>query len=246
MPDAGLLRRIFRNSSAILLAASLSAPALQGQSRSAAGDFLRDFASDQKRIWSAPFKMSRREAWTLALPLAAGTAALKSTDRSIVERLPGTATQRDWSRRVSLVGSMAGLAAATAGAAAYGHYAGRPAWSHLGRDGILALCSGLAVTYALKGVTWRERPDAPGSRGAFFSGGDSFPSGHAMTSFAVASAIASHRGAPRWLKIALVGTAAAISVSRVTGYRHWPSDVYFGAFSGILIGRSIASAPHLR
>lgn len=190
--------------------------------------------------------MTARQAWTLGLPLVAGAAALKPADRAIVEALPGTPAQRDWSRRISLVGSMAGLAAATAGTTAYGHYSGRPGWSHLGRDAALALCSGLAVTYALKGATWRERPDAPGSRGSFYSGGDSFPSGHAMTSFAVATAVAAHPSAPRWLKITLLGTAAAISVSRVTGYRHWPSDVYFGAFAGILIGRSVARAPHLR
>lgn len=235
-----------RNFAAVFLLAALSCPLLRAQSASAAGDFLSDFAADQKRIWSAPFRMSARQAWTLALPLVAGTVALKSSDRAVLDALPGTAAQRDWSRRVSLVGSMAGLAAATAGTTAYGHYAGRPAWSHLGRDAALAFCSSLAVTYALKGATWRERPDAPGSRGSFYSGGDSFPSGHAMTSFAVAAAVAAHPGAPRWLKIALVCTAAAISVSRVTGYRHWPSDVYFGAFSGILIGRSVARAPHLR
>ncbi len=220
-----------------------SAPA---QTPHPAADFLRDFAGDQKRIWTSPFRMSSRQAWTLAVPLVAGTVALKSVDRSMVDALPGTAAQRNWSRRVSLAGSMAGLAAATAGTAAYGHYAAKPAFSHLGRDAALALASGLAVTYAIKGATWRERPDAPGSRGSFYSGGDSFPSGHALTSFAVATAVAAHPGAPKWLRVALLSTAAAISISRATGYRHWPSDVYFGAFSGVLIGRSIAHAPHAR
>jgi membrane-associated phospholipid phosphatase len=217
-----------------------------GQSGNEAGDFLRDFAADQKRIWTAPLRMSPRQAWTLALPLAAGTVALKSADRAWVGALPGTPDQRDWSRRVSLLGSMAGLAMATAATTGYGHYAGKPAYSHIGRDAALALASGLAVTYAIKGAAWRERPDAPGSRGSFYSGGDSFPSGHALTSFAVAAAVAAHPRAPRWLKITLICTAAAISASRITGYRHWPSDVYFGAFSGILIGRSIARAPHVR
>lgn len=217
-----------------------------GQNGSAAGDFLRDFAADQKRIWTAPLKMTPRQAWTLALPLVAGTVALKSTDRAIVDQLPGTQAQHDWSRRVSLVGSMAGLAIAATTTTTYGQLADKPSYSHLGRDAALALASGLAVTYAIKGATWRERPDAPGSRGSFYSGGDSFPSGHALTSFAVATAVAAHPRAPKWLKITLLSTAAAISVSRVTGYRHWPSDVYFGAFSGILIGRGIARAPHAR
>lgn len=217
-----------------------------GQNGGPAGDFLRDFAGDQKRIWTAPVKMTPRQAWTLALPLAAGTIALKSMDRAAVDALPGTPAQRDWSRRVSLIGSMAGLAAATAAMTSYGQLADKPSYSHLGRDAALALASGLAVTYAIKGVTWRERPDAPGSRGSLYSGGDSFPSGHALTSFAVATAVAAHPHAPKWLKITLISAAAAISVSRVTGNRHWPSDVYFGAFSGILIGRSIARAPHAR
>lgn len=228
----------------VMMVAVLTSAA--GQQTSPAGDFLRDFAADQKRIWTAPLRMSPRQAWTRALPLVAGTVALKSVDRSMVDALPGTPAQRDWSRRVSLVGSMAGLAMAAATTTAYGHAAAKPAWSHLGRDAALALASGLAVTYAIKGATWRERPDAPGSRGSFYSGGDSFPSGHALTSFAVAAAVAAHPGAPKWLKIALMGTAAAISVSRTTGYRHWPSDVYFGAFTGVLIGRSIARTPHAR
>jgi membrane-associated phospholipid phosphatase len=230
----------------ILVLYAVFCPSIFGQHGSPAGDFLRDFAADQKRIWTSPFKMSQRQAWTLALPLVAGTVALKSTDRAAVDALPGTPAQRDWSRRVSLIGSMAGLTMATAATTGYGHFAGKPTYSHLGRDAALALASGLAVTYAIKGATWRERPDAPGSRGSFYSGGDAFPSGHALTSFAVATAVAAHPRAPKWLKISLISTAAAISISRVTGYRHWPSDVYFGAFSGILIGRGIARAPHAR
>lgn len=226
--------------------AMLAAMPLWAQTDDPINDLLRDFGADQKRIWTAPFRMSARQAWTLALPLVAGTVVLKSTDRAVVDGLPNTPAQRDWSRRVSLIGSMAGLAMATAATTGYGHYAGKPSYSHVGRDAALALASGLAVTYAIKGATWRERPDAPGSRGSFYSGGDSFPSGHALTSFAVAAAVAAHPQAPKWLKITLISTAAAISVSRVTGYRHWPSDVYFGAFSGILIGRGIARAPHVR
>lgn len=238
--------RWLKRVAAALTVTTVAMTAAAGQSANPAGDFLRDFAADQKRIWTAPLRMSPRQTWTLALPLVAGTVVLKSVDRSVVDSLPGSRAQRDWSRRVSLVGSMAGLTLATAAAAGYGHYARRPAYSHLGCDAALALASGLAVTYAIKGAAWRQRPDAPGSRGSFYSGGDSFPSGHALTSFAVAAAVAAHPRAPKWLKITLVSAAAAISVSRTTGYRHWPSDVYFGAFSGILIGRGVARAPHMR
>jgi len=146
-----------------------------GQQANPAGDFMRDFAADQKRIWTAPMRMSPRQAWTLALPLVAGTVALKSLDRSMVDALPGTPAQRDWSRRVSLAGSMAGLTMAAAATTAYGHAAAKPAWSHLGRDAALALASGLAVTYAIKGGDMERKAGCPRLAGLFLFRRHLFP-----------------------------------------------------------------------
>ncbi len=208
--------------------------------------FIRDYASDQRRIWLAPFHMNQRQFWTVAVPLVGGTAALVPLDVRTVNALPNTPDQIDISKKISLVGSAFGLTAGVAATTLTGHYAGKPSLTEMGRDGSLALASSLTVTYVVKSIFWRERPDAPGSRGHFWSGGDSFPSGHAMTSFAVASAIASNKRCPKWLGITLYATASAISLSRISSNRHWPSDVYFGAFSGFLIGRSIANAAHSR
>ncbi len=201
-------------------------------------DFARDLAHDQKRIWTAPFRMNQRQFWTLAVPLVGGTVALKSMDRRMAGALPNSPDQVAWSRRVSNIG----LAVTLASPAAYGVVNRKRAAQEMGRNSLLALGDALAVAYAVKLATWRERPDAPQTRGSLWSGGDSFPSSHAMTTFAVAAAVARHRSCPKWLGVTLYATAAAVSLSRISANRHYPADVYFGAFSGVLIGNMVANA----
>lgn len=224
----------------------LSLAGQQPQSGNATTRFFRDVKLDQQRIWTAPFRMTQRQFWTLAVPLVGGTVGLKSLDNRIQRELPNSQDQYRWGGRVSKIGSGYGLGLAVGATTLGGHYRGRPDVSAMGRAGAQALASSLIVTYAIKAVTRRERPDAWQSRGSFFSGGDAFPSGHAMASFAVATAVASSRRCPKWLAWTLYGTAAAISVSRVAANRHYASDIYFGAFTGVLIGNSIAWASRHR
>lgn len=84
-----------------------------------------------------------------------------------------------------------------------------------------AYVSALALEEAMKGVVKERRPDG--------SGLDSFPSGHAMESFAVAT-MESHyhpRQAPLWY-----GGAALISAARLDLNKHRLHDVLAGAFFG--------------
>jgi membrane-associated phospholipid phosphatase len=220
--------------------------AQQPPSGNAATRFFRDVTLDQKRIWTSPFHMTQRQFWTLAVPLVGGTVGLKSLDNRIQRELPNTQDQYKWGGRISRLGSGYSLGMAVGATTLGGHYAGRPDVAQMGRDGAEALVSSLIVTYAMKAVTWRERPDGLHSRGSFYSGGDSFPSGHAMASFAVATAMASNRRCPKWLAVTMYGAATAISLSRVASNRHFASDIYFGAFTGVLIGKSISLASQRR
>jgi len=72
----------------------------------------------------------------------------------------------------------------------------------------------------------------------------SFPSGHAITAFAVAVAVLA-TAAPRlnsWrsgaLLLLVLGGASAVGLSRVAVGAHWPLDVLFGAAGGWLAGLS--------
>jgi len=63
--------------------------------------------------------------------------------------------------------------------------------------------------------------------------GGSFPSGHTLLSFAVATVIA--RRHP-WLAPWAYGLAVLVGISRVSVGVHWPVDVLAGAALGTLIG----------
>lgn len=63
------------------------------------------------------------------------------------------------------------------------------------------------------------------------SGGDSFPSGHAIFFFALATAIAFYY--PRISIFFFLG-AFSISIARISAGIHWPSDIFAGAVLGIL------------
>lgn len=62
----------------------------------------------------------------------------------------------------------------------------------------------------------------------------SFPSGHTGSSFA--SAWVFFRKLPRWAGISLLVLAGLIGLSRLYLGVHYPTDVLFGALSGILCG----------
>ncbi len=199
-------------------------------------NFMRDFGADQKAIWTSPFRMNRKQLLTHALPLAVGTGALIAADRSIERELPNSPTQIRWGNRVSRVGAAYTLSAMVGIPLLAGAHDRRSTSASVGRAGALALADAMVVSTVLKYSLGRERPDTPGGNGRFFQGGNSFPSGHAMTSWAVGMAIVNNRRAPKWLKITAFAAATAISCARVAANRHWASDVFAGGMMGAMIG----------
>ncbi len=110
-----------------------------------------------------------------------------------------------------------------------------------------ALLSSGLYNLALKRVTRRTRPLA-GGRGDFFVDrpGDgqsarSFPSGHAMGAFAVATVFAEEYRDRRWVPWVAYSTAGLVGSSRMSLGRHFPSDVVVGALLGHSIGRMVWS-----
>ncbi|MFH1605323.1 MAG: YjbH domain-containing protein, partial [Pseudomonadota bacterium] len=94
----------------------------------------------------------------------------------------------------------------------------------------------LAVT-GLKYMVGRSRPGNELGNHAFesfskTSGYDSFPSGHAIISWAVATPFAEEYNAP-WL----YGLAAVTNLARVGSRQHWVSDTVAGSVLGYAIGR---------
>jgi membrane-associated phospholipid phosphatase len=116
---------------------------------------------------------------------------------------------------------------------------------HLAETGWLAgeaMFDATIVSSTLKYATNRDRPNQTDPNGEFWSdegsgypSGLSFPSGHAMAAWAFAHVVADeYRG---WrVKLAVYSLAATVSVSRVMGREHFPSDALIGSTVGYLIG----------
>jgi membrane-associated phospholipid phosphatase len=190
----------------------------------------------QKQIWLSPLRMDGRQWLHRSLPLLAGTAALIAVDRRIARGLPNSDDQVRWSNRVSHAGGLYTLAAVTALPLLTGRSGRHPAAFSVGESALHALASAATVNYALKYSLGRERPDMNVGNGPFFRAGDSFPSGHAMTTWAICTAIARHKRTPTWLKFVSYGVATTVSLSRMGARRHFASDVFAGAVLGGMIG----------
>ena len=67
----------------------------------------------------------------------------------------------------------------------------------------------------------------------------SFPSGHAMRSFALATTVAGFYPEKKWVGIVSYSLATMTSVGRVISKEHWTSDVIVGAALGYFIGRGV-------
>jgi len=107
-----------------------------------------------------------------------------------------------------------------------------------------ALIDSGIVAAALKTSTQRPRPRAGEDRGKFFHGGLSFPSGHAIAAWSLATIVASEYRYSRLIQITAYGFATAISVSRYTGRNHFLSDALVGSVIGYGIGRYVYRTRH--
>ena len=87
----------------------------------------------------------------------------------------------------------------------------------------------------------RERPDATTSPNQWRQGGDSFPSLHVSTAFAIGTVFAeSGNDEYRWIRrIIGYGVAGATGYTRINENVHWLSDTVAGAALGIATARFV-------
>jgi membrane-associated phospholipid phosphatase len=65
----------------------------------------------------------------------------------------------------------------------------------------------------------------------------SFPSGHSIAAFSIATVIARRYGNHRWVPYVAYGGAALVGLSRLTLSAHFTSDVFVGGVLGYSISR---------
>ncbi|HMF03090.1 MAG TPA: phosphatase PAP2 family protein, partial [Terriglobia bacterium] len=113
-----------------------------------------------------------------------------------------------------------------------------------GRIGIEALIDADITVNVLKLVTQRPRPENKGDNVGFFKGGDAFPSGHSIKSWALARVAAREFPEPKIIPILAYSAASAVSLARFGGRRHSASDAVAGAAMGFFIGDFVYNHHH--
>ncbi len=193
------------------------------------GRCLKDIALDQAGIWTSPLRLESRDALWL-LPFAGATAVAIHYDPRAQQELGIDKKRIDASNTISAFGST--YATIGAGSTVYliGRLTHNDHLSETGRLGTEAVVDASLIAEALKLATNRERPDEGNGTGGFWPHGtrtfsDSFPSGHAIGSWALARVIADeYPNKPT--QIGVYAFATAISVSRVTSLKHFPSRMH--------------------
>jgi membrane-associated phospholipid phosphatase len=113
-----------------------------------------------------------------------------------------------------------------------------------------ALADTYLITTAMKDVDRRLRPIAIPPNGNFadswfddnshygLSNG-SFPSGHTIAAFSVATVVARRYGKHRWVPFVAYGLAGVAGFSRITLSAHFISDVFMGGALGYSVSRFV-------
>lgn len=211
-------------------------------------EFFVNILRDQRAIWLSPFKLEKSDAKWL-VPLGVSTAILIATDsRTSAELVEhgDNPTRLDISANVSRLGEFYTTGATVAAF----YFVGRASHNARAREtgllGAEALIDAGIVSTVLKLATQRPRPFVGNGHGEFFTGGNSFPSGHAASAWTLAAIVASEYHDRPLVKWGVYGLATAVSLSRYTGRNHFLSDVLVGSAIGYGIGRFVYHQHHDR
>lgn len=208
-------------------------------SPSALTGFAKQFLEQERGLWTSPLHIAPNDMkWLVPLGISAG--ALLRTDRNISNEANEAAGLRRPSRIISQAGSATATFIAPLALMTIGRLTNNERASEAGLVGLQAVLNSALIVQMLKSATNRERPNKLTGNGGFWDGGKSFPSGHAMTSWALATAISDQYPDKKWISITGYSVAAAVSVSRVGGLNHFPSDVLIGSSLGWLIGHYVS------
>jgi membrane-associated phospholipid phosphatase len=208
-----------------------------------------NLVDDQRQIWTFPVKVAKGKHLVPTLAITAVTAGLIALDPHDTPYFRRTNDFSSFNQVFSSTTTAVGTAIVPAafyliGLKQHDAYAQKTAL-FAGES----LADAVIVSSAIKAVSRRSRPSAIPPHGDFsdtwfktgwgssFNGAASFPSGHTIAAFSVATVIARRCGNRRWVPWVAYGLAGLVGFSRVTNQAHFPSDVFIGAALGYSISR---------
>lgn len=201
---------------------------------------------DDLHVVTSPARIRKSDLKYL-IPLVAATGASLATDsramNDVVSHDPSF-NQANVNASNVLVGGFIAAPVALFGVGQFGHNERARETGILGAE---AMIDGFIVIGASKLIFFRERPYVDNAQGKFFvgkSGADSsFASSHSVLAWSSAAVLAD-RYPSHWMQAGVYTLATGVSLTRVLGQQHFPTDVLVGAAAGWLIGHYVSRSHH--
>jgi len=241
-----------QNSPAALLpsqpaATATAAPSADSEDRPVSWKLLfHNWVDDQKHIWTFPARLAQGQDLAPTAAVLGATAGLLFVDPKEAAYFRNTTTFNGF-RHVFNGNAMAiGIGATAASMYAIGRVRKDSKMQRTALYAGEAMADAALVQTVLKDATMRLRPISYPASGWFVTsssptqyirGNGSFPSGHSMVAFAVATVIARRYGNHRWVPYTAYGLASLVGFSRLTLNVHYLSDVFMGGAIGYSISR---------
>ena len=225
--------------------------------------YVSRFFKDDVEMWTAPFNLDLKASLLFGAVLV-GTGILIANDEGIYESFKTYQRRNSWVDFVSPKATLLGDWGIDCGIAGLFLLGGVAFKDKKARDtGLMALETLLHTGFLVqvfKHLAGRQRPDVEAGQdywfgpGAFFnrysegyfSRYDSFPSGHTVSAWGLATVIAENYKNHLWVPLACYSLATAVGLSRLTEDAHWFSDVFIGAVLGYAIGKMVVRTQNRR
>lgn len=204
------------------------------------------FVTDEAAIFTSPARIRKNDLKWL-IPLGAATGAALATDsytmRNVVTRDPGfnddantvSDALRDTAIGVPVLMYGVGLLTKDEDSREAGLLGGE------------AMVDAYTFDEIIKFATLRERPKYDNADGKFFVGSSfpdpSFVSGHSIIAWSSAAVLAEEYHRP-WQQASIYTLATGVSLTRVLGQDHFPTDALLGSAAGWLIGHYVYKKHH--
>jgi membrane-associated phospholipid phosphatase len=209
-----------------------------------------NLASDQKKIWLFPLRLFQGKGLLPAGAVLGTTAGLVALDPLDAPYFRNTTTFNGFNRIFTGNATQYTTVAAPVAFYAAGLLRKDAKMQHTGLLAMETIADCYLVTTAMKDVDRRLRPVAIAPHGNFADtwfedtthygrSNGSFPSGHTIAAFSVATVVARRHGKHRWVPYAAYGLAGLVGFSRLTLSAHFVSDVFTGGALGYSISRFV-------
>jgi membrane-associated PAP2 superfamily phosphatase len=205
---------------------------------------------DQKDIWTYPVHAVENRQWMPVAGVAAVTAGLFALDPVAAQYFRNTGAYHNFNQAFSSNNTQLGILATPVALYAASLIRHNKYGQHTFLFAGEAVLDSEILTQIVKGTTLRLRPIEVPDNGDFsdtffrqkwsiLNIGGSFPSGHTIAAFSVATVYADRYSRHRWVPWVAYGLASTVGFSRLTLQAHFTSDVFVGAVLGYTISHYV-------